>query len=99
MLATLFCASPSWTADSPLTITPQLSHTEALLMGLYFRTPQLGWAVGSGGTILKTIDGGKKWKKVTSGTAASLSADFFFDEKQGWASGENGTIVHLTVGR
>ncbi len=61
-------------------------------MGLYFHTPQLGWAVGSGGTILKTVDGGKKWKKVVSGTTASLSAVFFFDEKQGWAVGANGTI-------
>ena len=72
VLATLLCASPSWTADSPLTITPQVSHTDAMLMALYFHTPRLGWAAGSGGTILKTVDGGKKWKKVASGTTASL---------------------------
>ena len=35
---------------------------------------------------------GKKWKKVTSGTTASLSAVFFLDEKQGWVVGANGTI-------
>jgi photosystem II stability/assembly factor-like uncharacterized protein len=92
VLATLLCASLSWTADSPLTITPQVSHTEAILMGLYFHTPQLGWAVGSGGTLLKTVDGGKRWKKVVSGTTASLSGVFFLDEKQGWAVGANGTI-------
>ncbi|HEY6288659.1 MAG TPA: YCF48-related protein, partial [Nitrospiraceae bacterium] len=92
VLATLLYATPSWTADSPLTITPQVSHTEAILMGLYFHTPQLGWAAGSGGTILKTVDGGKRWKKVVSGTTASLSGVFFFDEKQGWAVGANGTI-------
>ena len=67
-MAMLLWPSPSWSADPPLTITPQVSHTEAILMGLYFHTPQLGWAVGSGGTILKTVDGGKKWKKVVSGT-------------------------------
>ena len=92
MLAVLLCASTSWAADSPLTITPQESHTEATLMGLYFRTPQLGWAVGSGGTMLKTVDGGKKWKKVVSGTTATLSGVFFLDEKQGWAVGANGVI-------
>ena len=92
LLTTLFCASPSWTADSLLTITPQVSHTEAILMGLYFHTPQLGWAVGSGGTLLKTVDGGKKWQKVVSGTTATLSGVFFLDEKQGWAVGANGTI-------
>ena len=79
-LATQLCATPSWAADSPLTITPQASHTEAILMGLYFHTPLLGWAVGAGGTIVKTIDGGKKWKKVVSGTTASLSGVFFLDE-------------------
>jgi len=33
--AMLVCASPSWTADSHLTITLQESHTEAILMGIY----------------------------------------------------------------
>jgi photosystem II stability/assembly factor-like uncharacterized protein len=83
ILISLLCAPLSWTAGSPLTVTPQISHTEALLMGLYFHKPQLGWAVGSGGTILKTVDGGKKWKKIASSTTASLSAVFFFDERQG----------------
>src|SRR5688500_8894756 len=92
VLATLMSASTSWTADSHLTITPQASYTEALLMGVYFRTPLFGWAVGSSGTILKTVDGGKKWKKVASGTTASLSAVYFFDAKQGWVVGANGTI-------
>ena len=62
-------------------------------MGLYFHRPQLGWAVGSGGTILKTVDGGKKWRKIASSTTASLSAVFFLDEKQGWIVGANGTIL------
>ncbi|MBC7839500.1 MAG: hypothetical protein H7Y39_12800, partial [Nitrospiraceae bacterium] len=97
-LMPLLCASPSWTADSSLTITPQTSHTEALLMGLYFRRAEQGWAVGSSGTILKTVDGGKKWKKIASGTTASLSAVFFFDEKQGWAVGANGTILRSQDG-
>ena len=67
-------------------------------MGLYFHKPEQGWAVGSGGTILKTVDGGKKWKKMVSGTTASLSAVFFFDEKQGWAVGANGTILRSQDG-
>ena len=55
--------------------------------------------MGSGGTILKTIDGGKKWKKVVSGTTASLSGVFFLDEKQGWAVGANGTIRRSQDGK
>ena len=92
VLMILLCASPAWAADSPLTVTPQVSHTEALLMGLYFHTPRFGWVVGSGGTILKTVDGGKNWKKVGSGTTESLMSVFFYDEQHGWAVGANGTI-------
>jgi photosystem II stability/assembly factor-like uncharacterized protein len=73
----LLCASLSWATDSSLTITPQVSHTEVTLMGLHFHTAQLGWAVGAGGTILKTVDGGKTWKKTVSGTRSTRSGVLF----------------------
>ena len=87
-----FLAAPSFAADASLAVTLQSSHTEATLLGLAFRTPQLGWAVGSGGTILKTTDGGKRWKKISSGTSALLTNVYFLDQKRGWAIGANGTI-------
>ncbi|HEU5407034.1 MAG TPA: YCF48-related protein, partial [Nitrospira sp.] len=61
-------------------------------MSIQFRTPQNGWAVGTGGIILKTSDGGKKWKRVTSGTSALLTSVFFADSSTGWATGAGGTV-------
>ena len=50
--------------DSNNFVTAQASNTKSTLMSIQFRTPQNGWMVGTGGTILKTTDGGKKWKRV-----------------------------------
>ena len=56
---------------------------------------QQGWAAGLGGTILKTVDGGKSWQVQTSGTNAGLNSIMFQAEgQQGWAAGGGGTILH-----
>ena len=53
-----------------------------------------GWAVGVGGTILSSIDGGETWQAQNSGTPASLSAvQFLGDGRRGWAVGVGGTIL------
>ena len=78
--------------DARVTVAMQKSGSEATLLGLFFHDPQLGWAVGSGGTILKTVDGGRKWKKVSSGTSALLTAVYFRDARRGWVLGANGTV-------
>lgn len=67
-------------------------------MSVYFRDAKLGWAVGSGGTVLKTIDGGQKWKKQTSGTPMQLTGVFFVDDTHGWIIGVNGTVRHTVDG-
>lgn len=79
-------------AEAQVSVTMQKSGSEATLLGMFFRDAQLGWAVGSGGTILKTTDGGKKWKKVASGTTALLTAVYFQDARHGWVVGANGTV-------
>ena len=45
--------------DSNNFVTTQASNTKSTLMSIQFRTPQNGWVVGAGGTILKTTDGGR----------------------------------------
>jgi len=55
-----------------------------------FTSKKKGWAVGRYGTVLKTVNGGKSWKKVT--VPADVAAyDFtsvaFVDAKHGWAIG------------
>src|SRR5262249_46936290 len=50
---------PSITAAEPrLKSDPQKTGTEVTLMSVYFRDAKLGWAVGAGGTVIKTTDGG-----------------------------------------
>jgi KAP family P-loop domain len=39
----------------------QASGTDQPLLGVHFAGPETGWAVGDGGTILATCDGGKSW--------------------------------------
>ena len=69
----LLPASPPALAESNLTTASQKTGTEVTLMGVHFRDTQLGWAVGSGGTVLKTLNGGQKWKKLASGCKAWAS--------------------------
>jgi photosystem II stability/assembly factor-like uncharacterized protein len=87
-VGTVEAASP----HAPVTVAMQKSGSEATLLGMFFHDHQLGWAVGSGGTILKTIDGGHKWKKVSSGTSSLLTAVYFRDAQRGWVVGANGTV-------
>ena len=84
--------------DVRATIVQQKSGTQATLMGVYFRNAALGWAVGGGGTLLKTVDGGRKWKKVLSGTSTLLTAVLFVDDRKGWAVGDAGTLLETPDG-
>ena len=84
--------------DSNLPVILQASNTKATLMSIQFRTLQHGWAVGTGGTILKTIDGGKKWQRVASGTTALLTSVFFVDSSNGWVTGAGGFLGRTTNG-
>ncbi|MCY7348742.1 MAG: hypothetical protein LH614_21340 [Pyrinomonadaceae bacterium] len=62
----------------------QNSNTLAWLSDVYFLNEQDGWIVGSGGTYLKTLDGGKNWTKEKNFTADNLRQIYFTDEKTGW---------------
>src|SRR5215470_18499952 len=52
------------------------------------------WAVGAGGTILATADGGKTWAAQPSGVQAGLwSVRFHAEGQQGWAVGGRTTLA------
>ncbi|MBS0391094.1 MAG: hypothetical protein JSR23_08065 [Proteobacteria bacterium] len=52
------------------------------------------WAVGNGGTIVATSDGGRSWKTQISGVLFDLwSVTFAADGLRGWAVGNFGTIL------
>ncbi|MBI2891192.1 MAG: hypothetical protein HYY13_10465 [Nitrospirae bacterium] len=59
----------------------------------------VGFAVGDGGLIMKTDDGGATWICLSSGVAENLSAiDFPLDTTTGFVVGGAGTILKTTDG-
>lgn len=65
---------------------------------IYFVSPSEGWAVGSGGAIVRTGDGGQTWQDQTSGVTAHLNALHFVDGSRGWAVGDNGVVISTADG-
>jgi photosystem II stability/assembly factor-like uncharacterized protein len=58
------------------------------LHGIYFVNPDIGWAVGEKGMILRTDNGGKQWKRQKQGPDdLHLWNVFFIDSNVGWAIG------------
>jgi photosystem II stability/assembly factor-like uncharacterized protein len=68
------------------------------LNAVCFVTPDAGWAVGAGGVIIATSDGGRTWRPQTSGVGDDLWDVKFFDAREGWAVGTGGTMLHTTDG-
>jgi photosystem II stability/assembly factor-like uncharacterized protein len=65
---------------------------------VFFITTTTGWAVGDGGMVFKTTDGGVTWTQQTSGVVTNLYDVFFSDSTHGWAVGAAGTIIATTNG-
>lgn len=98
-LALAACAAPlaaQW--------TPQSSGTTASLRGIHAVSARVAWASGSGGTVLRTTDGGATWRADTIPGAGAL--DFrdihAFDADTAWVmsagDGAASTIWKTTDG-
>ncbi len=59
------------------------SGTGEHLYGIHFIDTKHGWAVGTGGTVLSTVDGGISWK-ATSISHATLTQVNFATPNNGW---------------
>ena len=68
------------------------------LNAVSFADARHGWAVGAGGAVLATADGGRTWRAQVSGTESDLFDVKFFDAREGWAVGGDGTAIHTTDG-
>lgn len=66
--------------------------------GVSFPTLTSGTAVGFGGAIVHTDDGGDHWGSQTSGTTRALEAVAFRDTLNGIAVGDLGTILRTDRG-
>ncbi len=77
----------------------QNSGTTNGLLDVHFpENAEVGYAVGAGGTILKTTDGGATWTAQNSGTTRNLRGVYFLDNSTGFAVGDNGTALKTTDG-
>lgn len=62
------------------------------LYGVCFTSSENGYIAGMDGIILKTVDGGKTWKRLRTGTFYSLYK-IASAEKTHWAIGESGLCI------
>src|SRR5205814_1458906 len=85
-LAQIGAADSGWFWQNPL---PQGERLQAVS----FTNVNTGNAVGEGGTILRTTDGGATWKQQSSGTTHWLYGVFFTDANTGTAVGSSGMIL------
>ena len=81
----------------PLSIDANATIGESLV-AISFVNTMRGWVVGSGGTIMRTDNGGAAWTAQNSGVTAELVDVFFLNPDKGWIVGESGTILHTTNG-
>ena len=68
------------------------------LVAISFVNTMRGWVVGSGGTIMRTDNGGAAWTAQNSGVTVTLVDVFFLNTDKGWIVGESGTVLHTTNG-
>jgi photosystem II stability/assembly factor-like uncharacterized protein len=65
------------------------------LNAISFVDTSTGWAVGDGGAILNTTNGGQTWNQQTSSLTSTLEAVQFVNATTGWVVG---SILHTTDG-
>ncbi|MEA2235226.1 MAG: hypothetical protein QOD83_5042 [Solirubrobacteraceae bacterium] len=85
LLLTVHCSLLTASAAS---WSRQTTGTMSWLHGVYFLDQNRGWAAGSGGTLLETIDGGQSWRKLNTLTRDNLNDVYFANEKIGWLVAE-----------
>ncbi len=74
-------ASAQWYWQNPL---PQ-GNT---LYSVTFVNQQTAWASASGGTLIKSTDGGNLWQVVTLPKRTYAQALFFLNQERGWTGGQ-----------
>ncbi|OIP01857.1 MAG: hypothetical protein AUJ98_03115 [Bacteroidetes bacterium CG2_30_33_31] len=74
------------------------SNLASKLNKVCFSSANIGYAVGNGGVIYKTINGGGAWLLKTSGVSTQLWDVAFLNDTLGYVVGENGTILKTING-
>jgi photosystem II stability/assembly factor-like uncharacterized protein len=79
----LLTASGSLLTISAGVWTRQRISSLAWLHSVFFIDHDRGWAAGSRGTLLSTIDGGKSWQRKSQPTEDAIRDIYFSDEQNG----------------
>ena len=89
-----------WGYAGPGTVSwaQQSTPTTAGLTSVDFVNANTGWAVGDGGTVIHTTDGGTTWAAQSAPTSATLTSVRFTGASKGWAVGDGGSVLHTTDG-
>lgn len=59
------------------------------ITGVEFVTPSIGWAIGAGGLVAKTINGGTNWTSINVDVTGSIADIGFLNENEGWIVGND----------
>ena len=76
----------------------QTSNTSNNLNSVYFINKTTGWAVGNGGSVLKTTDAGVTWVASSTQQFSGLQDVIFLDANRGWMVNDQGNILRTTTG-
>ena len=77
--------------------TEPVSGVSSDLNDVHFPTSLVGYAVGEGGSLIKSVDAGDNWTVLSSGSTASLQGVHFTSEDIGFIVGDN-TMLTTTDG-
>src|SRR5438874_9458090 len=80
-----------WVWQNPLPVGNHLGSVS-------FGTTSNGWAVGDGGAIISTRDGGATWKAAANSDSRSLRDVSAISSGRVWAVGDGGAIVYSSSG-
>lgn len=84
VLCLLVPACANFTLAQSGTWAKQRTSSLAWLHSVYFLDQNRGWAIGSKGTVLATVDGGLTWQPKSSSSTDVLRDIVFLDDKNGW---------------
>jgi len=90
IFALLAAFAPVAAAQDAWVLIP--SGTVQDLRAVHFGTPEVGFAAGAAGTVLRSMDGGLSWVDASPDAAPDLHDVHFFDIESGVAVGDGGAI-------
>ena len=69
------------------------------IASVYFLDAEHAWAVGSGGSIYHTADGGETWERQLGEQQRNDFREvLFYDDKNGWIAGDGGVLLETQDG-